>query len=53
VCKEALALLEPGGALADAAAAAAFRQKAVARFPHAPAFGGGSGDEPPPPPSGE
>jgi len=53
VCKEALSLLEPGGALADAAAAAAFRQKAVTRFPHAPAFGGGSGDEPPPPPSGE
>jgi len=44
---QALALLTGGGALADAAAADKFREKARARYAHATAFGGGAeGDVP-------
>jgi peptide alpha-N-acetyltransferase len=45
VCKEGAQLLAVGGALADSAAAAQFRERALARYPHATAFGGGAGDD--------
>lgn len=47
VCKEAAQLLGVDGVLADTAAAAQFRHKAHARYPHATVFGGGANDDVP------